>query len=150
MAITDLDEWLRPDVAEDRVTLEVDDIRIGLALRASLVVTPADRHVRLSVSMARGRAVHEADEPGPSPTNWDRMRIGAVEWRMVQPLREWELAVDDVDAGLRGYLAFLASDPCVPLPDGYEQVGTVSGQLHLAGDLIAIAGSPARRTHTWL
>jgi hypothetical protein len=150
VAITDLDEWLRPDVAQDRVTLDVDDTTIGLALRASLVVTPADRHVRLTVSTARGRAVHEADEAGPPPSNWDRMRIGAVDWRMVEPLRQWELAVDDVEAGLRGYLAFLASGLCVPLADGYEQVGTVSGQLHLAGGLIAITGSPARRTHTWL
>ena len=149
MTITDLDEWLRPNVAHDEVTVEVDDTATGLVLRASLVVTPADRHVRLTVSLARGRATHEADEAGPPASNWDRMRIGAAEWRMVEPLRQWELAVDDIEAGLRGYLVFEGTDPCTPLADGYEQVGTVSGQLHLAGDLTTVTKALARRTHTW-
>ncbi len=149
MAITDLDEWLRPGVDRDEVTVEVDDVASGLVLRASLVVTPADRHVRLTVSLARGRAVHETDEAGPPPSNWDRMRIGSVEWRMVEPLLRWELAVDDPDAGLRAYLAFLGSSPCLPIVEGYEQVGTVNGQLQLADHRVAVVDASARRTHIW-
>ena len=149
MAITDQDEWLRPDAEHDEVTLEADDALAGLLLRVRLVVTPANRrvHVVLDLDGVHGR--HDGEEAGPPPTNWDRMRVGAVEWRMVEPLLRWELTADDPDAGLRAYLAFTGSAPCHPIVDGYEQVGTVSGQLRLADRRVALTATPARRTHTW-
>ena len=149
MAITDQDEWLRPGAERDEVALEVDDDAAGLVLRASLVVTPSGRRGELTVVVAGTRARHDAEEAGPPPTNWDRMRIGGLEWRMVEPLLCWELAADDLDAGLRAYLTFSGSGPCTLLLDGYEQVGTANGQLHLAGRRTAVIDAPARRTHTW-
>jgi hypothetical protein len=77
------------------------------------------------------------------------MRIGAIEWRMVEPLLRWDLTIDDPPAGLRAYLAFSGSAPCVEIPGGYEQVGAVSGQLQLADRLFSLRSTPARRTHTW-
>ncbi len=147
--VTDLDEWLRPGAAHDEVTLTVDHLSAGLALHASLVVTPLGRRAQLTVTVHGARARHDADEPGPPPTNWDRMRIGDVEWRMVEPLLRWDLAADDLDAGLHAFLAFSGSGPCVPLPSGYEQEGTVSGQLQVADRRVTVASAPARRTHTW-
>jgi hypothetical protein len=68
---------------------------------------------------------------------------------MVEPLLRWDLSVEDVEAGLRAYLAFTGSAPCTPLPLGYEQLGTVSGQLQLADRLLTVTNAPARRSHTW-
>ena len=147
--ITDRDEWLRPGAEHDEVTLEADDALAGLLLRVRLVVTPAVRRVHLVLDLGGVSARHDAEEPGPPPTNWDRMRVGAVEWRMVEPLSRWELSADDPDAGLRAYLAFVGTSPCAPVVDGYEQVGTVTGQLRLADQRAALSATPARRTHTW-
>lgn len=144
-----MDEWLRPGAERDEVALEVDDVAASLVLRASLVVTPAGRRAHLTVTAAGARARHDAEEAGLPPTNWDRMRVGGLEWRMVEPLLRWELSAEDAEAGLRAYLAFTGSAPCHPLVDGYEQQGTVNGQLHLAGQRIAVVDAPARRTHTW-
>lgn len=149
MVVTDVDEWLRPGVDHDDVTLDVDEVSVGLVLRAVLAVTPALRTVDLVVTLGGARARHDAEEPGPPSSNWDRMRIGLVEWRMVEVLRHWELTVDDPAAGLRAYLGFVATAPCVPLPDGYEQVGAVRGQVQLAERRVTLTGAPARRTHTW-
>jgi len=150
VAITDLDEWLQPETVHDEVALEVDDVAAGgLLLRASLVITPTMRRVQLVATVDGVHARHDADEAGPPASNWDRMRIGRVEWRMVEPLRRWELSVNDLEAGLRAYLAFVGTGPCSPLADGYEQVGWVSGQLQLADRRIAVTDGPARRTHTW-
>ncbi len=56
------------------------------------------------------RARHDGEELGPPTTNWDRMRLGGVEWRMVEPLQVEDLlghlSVEDLDAGLRAYLTF--------------------------------------------
>lgn len=149
ITITDADEWLRPDAEVDEVMLEVDDVGAGVVLRVRMVVTPVDRRVRLTASLDGTSARHDADEPGPAPTNWDRMAVGAVEWRMVEPLLRWELTVRDVDAGLHAYLAFSGSSACTPLPDGYEQRGSISGQIRLAGLHVTVTDAPARRTHTW-
>lgn len=149
MTVTDQDEWLRPGAAHDEVALVVDDVDAGLVLQARLLVTPTGRRAHLVVTVEGARARHDAEEAGPAVTNWDRMRIGGVEWRMVEPLRRWELSADDPDAGLRAYLAFSGAGPCTPLADGYEQVGTADGQLQLADHLVRLVGAPARRTHTW-
>jgi len=147
VAVTDLDEWLRADVDHDEVTLTVDDA--GLVLRASLVVRPEGRQVSLAATADGTRASHEAREAGPPTANWDRMLIGGVEWRMVEPLRAWELTADDPEAGLRIYLAFVGSSPCVARTDGYEQVGTVAGQVQMGDRRVTVTHAPARRTHTW-
>lgn len=149
VTITDRDEWLRPDVEHDEVTLEVDDVAAGLAVRVALVVDRLGRHVHLLVDLGGVHGRHDAEAAGPPPTNWDRMRIGAVEWRMVEPLQLWELSVDDPEAGLRAYLAFTGAISCHPIVGGYEQVGTVGGQLRLADRRVALTAAPARRTHTW-
>lgn len=149
MAITDQDEWLRPDAEHDEVTLDIDDAITGLVVRARLVVGPWGRRAHLRVALGGSSGRHDAEEAGPPPTNWDRMRIGAVEWRMVEPLQRWELAADDPAAGLRAYLAFLGSGPCSALPDGYEQAGTVTGQLQVGDRRVTVTDAPARRTHTW-
>lgn len=149
MAITDRDEWLRPDAEHDEVTLDVDDAATGLVVRAQMAVDAHGRHVLLTADVDGVRDRHDADEAGPPLTNWDRMRIGAVEWRMVEPLQHWELTADDPAAGLRAYLAFSGSRPCSAIPGGYEQVGTVTGQLQLGDRRITVTDAPARRTHTW-
>ncbi len=149
MTVTDLDEWLRPGAVHDEVTLDVDDAPARLVLWASLVVTPDWRAAHLNLTMEGARARHDAEEAGPPPSNWDRMRIGGVEWRMVEPLQRWELAADDPDAGLHAYLAFSGSGLCTPLADGYEQLGTVDGQLQLADRRFTVTAIPARRSHTW-
>ena len=149
MAITDQDEWLRPGAAHDEVTLAVDDDIAAVAVRAVLVVTPTHRRASVVVDAFGASGRHDANEPGGPLTNWDRMRIGAVEWRMVEPLLRWDLSADDPVAGLRAYLSFLGTGPCTPLPDGYAQVGTVSGQVQLADQVVTLADSAARRTHTW-
>lgn len=149
MAITDADEWLRPGAELDEVTLEADDVAAGLVLRVRLVVTPVVRRVRLAVSLDGTSGRHETEEPGPAPTNWDRMAIGAVEWRMVEPLLRWDLTARDLEAGLHLYVTFVGSSPCVALPDGYAQQGTISGQIRLADQHLTITHTPARRTHTW-
>jgi len=147
--VTDQDEWLQPGAAQDEVSLEVDDPAAGLVLRARLTVTLTHRRANLVVSVDGARARHDAEQAGPAVTNWDRMRIGGLEWRMVEPLRRWELAADDPEAGLRAYLAFSGTGPCTPLADGYEQVGRASGQLQLAERIVAVTDAPSRRTHTW-
>lgn len=127
--------------------LEVDE-SAGLALRLSLVVTPAGRRAHLTVVIDGVRVRHDAEEAGPPATNWDRMRLGGLEWRMVEPLRQWDLSVEDVESGLRAYLSFTGSGEPSRIVDGYEQVGTVHGQLQLADQLTTVAAA-ARRTHTW-
>lgn len=149
MAITDQDEWLRPDAEHDEVTLEVDDAATGLVVRAEMAVDAGGRHVHLTAHVDGIRARHDADEAGPPATNWDRMRIGAVEWRMVEPLQHWELTADDPASGLRAYLAFSGSGPCSAVPGGYEQAGLVTGQLQVGDPRITVTDAPARRTHTW-
>ena len=150
MTVTDQDEWLRPGAASDEVTLEVDEPAAGLVLRARLLVTLTERRAHLLVTAEGARARHDADLPGPAVTNWDRMRIGGIEWRMVEPLLRWELSAEDPEARLRAYVAFSGSGPCTLLPGGYEQLGTATGQLQLADTLVAVTNAPARRTHTWL
>ena len=155
--ITDRDEWLHTSAVHDEVVLEVDspaDSRgmtppAGLVLRVSLTVTPAGRHLQLTVAAGGVRGRHDAEELGPPPTNWDRMRLGGVEWRMVEPLQRWDLSVEDLEAGLRAYLSFVGTAPPAWILDGYEQFGTVSGQVQLADVLTAVTNAPARRTHTW-
>jgi len=149
MTVTDLDEWLRPGAVHDEVVLEVDDVATGLALRVVLVVTPVGRRVHLTVTASGVRARHDAEAAGPPSTNWDRMGIGGVEWRMVEPLRRWELSAADPDAGLHAYLAFSGSGLCTPLADGYEQLGMVDGQLQVADRRFTVTAIPARRSHTW-
>ncbi len=182
-AITDRDEWLRPEAVHDEVVLEVGEVTAaagslpagapravppaagravpagmapmapppvgGLLLRLRLIVTPAGRHVHLTVGLDGVRARHDADEPGPPPTNWDRMRLGGVEWRMVEPLRRWDLSVEDLEAGLRGYLTFSGTAPPARIFEGYEQVGVASGQVQVAELRTTVTNAPARRTHVW-
>ncbi len=172
--VTDRDEWLHPDAVHDEVVLEVDELqapgvapagsgplapsvgfgsvpppRAGLVLRVSLVVTPAGRHVHLTVAVDGVRARHDAEDLGPPPTNWDRMRLGGVEWRMVEPRQRWDLSVEDLDAGLRAYLTFTGTAPPTRTFEGYEQVGVVSGQVQLADVRTTVTGAPARRAHLW-
>jgi hypothetical protein len=147
--VTDLDEWLRPGAVLDEVALEVDDPAAGLVLRVAFAVAPDGRRAELAVTAGGTRAGHEAEEAGPPTANWDRMRIGGLEWRMVEVLRRWELSVEDPEAGLQAYLSFSGAGPCQPLADGYEQVGTVAGQLRLADRLFTVVDAPARRWHTW-
>lgn len=149
VAVTDLDEWLRPGADHDEVGFEVDDVPADLVLRATLLVTPVMRRVELCIALAGRTVRHDAEEAGPPASNWDRMRIGGVEWRMVEPLRRWELAADDDEAALRVYLSFSGAGPCTPLADGYEQIGTVSGQVQLAGQRVTVTDAPARRSHRW-
>ncbi|MEJ7765397.1 MAG: hypothetical protein WKF86_07865 [Acidimicrobiales bacterium] len=149
MSLTDQHEWLQPEAVHDEVILEVDEPVAGLVLRLSLVVTPAGRHVHLVVSIGRVRARHDAEHVGPTTTNWDRMRLGGVEWRMVEPLQRWDLSVEDLEAGLRAYLSFVGTAPPARILDGYEQLGTVSGQVQLADVRTAVTNAAARRTHTW-
>ena len=157
VAVTDRDEWLHPDAVHDEVVLEVGDLPAagvvppvgGLVLRMSLVVTPAGRRVHLTVALDGVRARHDGDELGPPPTNWDRMRLGGVEWRMVEPLQRWDLSVEDLEAGLRAYLTFTGTAPPARTIDGYEQPGTVTGQVQLAEVRTTVTNAPARRTHTW-
>jgi len=149
VAVTDVDEWLHPGVACDEVTVEIDDEAGEPVLRASLRVTPAGRRAQLTVTLEGIQARVDADEGGPPATNWDRMRIGGVEWRMVEPLRLWELSADDPVTGLRAYVAFKGSGPCAAVADGYEQTGTASGQLQLGERLVTLTGRPGRRTHLW-
>ena len=147
MGVSDLDEWLRPDALHDEVTLAVDDAATGLVLRASLVVTPDGRQAQVAVTLDGAEARSTAEEAGPPTANWDRMRIGGIEWRMVEVLRRWELVADDT--GLQAYLAFAGSATCEPRPDGYEQLGTVSGQLQLGARRISVTDAPARRRRAW-
>jgi len=166
VSIIDRDEWLQPDAVHDEVLLEVDEpagsagfpapagagglpLPGGLVLRVTLVVTPAGRRVNLTAAVGGVRARHDAEAAGPPTTNWDRMRLGGVEWRMVEPLRRWDLSVEDLEAGLRAYLSFTATTPPARILDGYEQLGTVSGQVQLAEVRSSVDAAPARRTHTW-
>jgi hypothetical protein len=149
VVITDRDEWLRPEAEHDAVTLEVDDVMAGLVLRVRLLVTPGSRRVHLVLDLGGLTGRHDAEEAGPPTTNWDRMRIGAVEWRMIEPLLRWDLSVDDPEPPLRAYLTFVGTEPCRPILDGYEQPGTVTGQLQLADRRISLTKAAARRTHSW-
>lgn len=166
-AITDRDEWLRPDAVHDEVVLEVGDLPVpgvgvpiagaggvvasvgGLVLRLRLLVTPDRREVHLTVALDGVRARHDADAVGPPVTNWDRMRLGGVEWRMVEPLQRWDLSVEDLEAGLRAYLTFTGTAPPVRILEGYEQAGVVSGQVQLAELRTTVTNAPARRAHVW-
>lgn len=143
--ITDQEEWLRPDALRDEVVLEVSE----LALRLSFIVTPAGRAVHLDISLAGARARHDAEEAGLPTSNWDRMALGGVEWRMVEPLQRWDLSVEDLEAGLRAYVSFTGTGPPTRLPDGYEQLGTVSGQVRLADHQTTLTNVLARRAHLW-
>jgi len=143
--ISDQEEWLRPDALRDEVVLEVAE----LALRLSFVVTPAGRAVHLDISLAGARARHDAEAAGPPTSNWDRMALGGVEWRMVEPLQRWDLSVEDLEAGIRAYLTFTGIGPPTRLLDGYEQLGTVSGQVRLADHQTTLTNVPARRAHLW-
>ncbi|CAA9238985.1 MAG: hypothetical protein AVDCRST_MAG76-1658 [uncultured Acidimicrobiales bacterium] len=147
--LTDQDEWLHPEAVHDEVVIEVDEPGAGLMLRVSLLVTPAGRTVHLVASIDGLRARHDAEAAGPPSTNWDRMRLGPVEWRMVEPLQRWDLSVDDREAGLMAYLTFSGSAAPSSIVDGYEQVGVVSGQLQLAERRVTLTNAPGRRTHTW-
>jgi len=133
----------------DEIVLEVDEMATGLVLRLNLVVTPAGSHVHLVVSIRGVRARHDAEKLGPPLTNWDRMRLGGVEWRMVEPLQRWDLSVEDLEAGLRSYLTFTGDAPPVRTFEGYEQAGVVSGQLQLADLRTTVTNAPARRAHIW-
>lgn len=173
-AITDRDEWLRPDAVHDEVVLEVGEVTAaagpvpmaasravpagaplapppvgGLVLRVRIIVTPAHREVHLTIALDGLRARHDADELGPPPTNWDRMRLGGVEWRMVEPLQRWDLSVEDLDAGLRAYLTFTGTGPPARIFEGYEQLGVVSGQVQVQELRTTVTNVPARRTHVW-
>ncbi len=145
--ITDQDERLRPDALREEVVLEVDEPALRLSL--SFVVTPAGRAVHLDISLVGARASHDADAAGPPTSNWDRMALGGVEWRMVEPLQRWDLSVEDLEAGLRAYLTFTGTGPPTRLPDGYEQHGTVSGQVRLADQHTTLTNVAARRAHLW-
>ncbi len=147
--LTDQDEWLHPGAVHDEVVLEVDEPVAGLTLRVRLVVTPAGRSAHLVANLDGVRARHDAEAVGPPPTNWDRMRLGGVEWRMVEPLQRWDLSVEDREAGLRAYLTFSGSAAPSCIIGGYEQVGVVSGQLQLAERRATVTSAPGRRTHTW-
>lgn len=158
MLVTDREEWLHPDAVHDEVVLEVDEPTTSIGtvppaagplLRVSLVVTPAGRRVHLVARVGGARARHDAEAVGPPPTNWDRMRLGGVEWRMVEPLRRWDLSVEDLEAGLRAYLSFSGTAPPTRTIEGYEQVGTVSGQVQLAELRTTLTNVAARRAHTW-
>lgn len=149
MSVTDRDEWLQPDAVHEEVVLEVDETLPGLVLSLQLVVTPTGRAVHLELSAAGARARHDGEVAGPPTANWDRMQLGGVEWRMVEPLHRWDLSVEDLDAGLRAYLSFTGAGAPSRIVDGYEQLGTVSGQLQMADTLTTVANAPARRTHTW-
>lgn len=149
MSVTDHDEWLQPDAVHDEVVLEVAEAATGIVLSLQLIVTPAGRAVHLEVSAGGTRARHDAEAAGPPTANWDRMRLGGVEWRMVEPLYRWDLSVEDLDAGLRAYLSFTGAGAPSRIVDGYEQLGAVSGQLQLADALITVPNAPARRAHTW-
>ncbi len=118
-------------------------------LGLSLVVTPAARRVRLSVAVGGVRARHDGEELGPPTTNWDRMRLGGVEWRMVEPLQRWDLSVEDLEAGLRAYLTFTGTAPPARMFEGYEQHGVVTGQVQLAELRTTVTNTPARRAHIW-
>lgn len=177
-AITDRDEWLRPEAVHDEVVLEVGEVTAaagplpaaapravpvrttpttpmapppvgGLVLRLRLIVTPVGRQVHLTVALDGVRARHDAEGLGAPPTNWDRMRLGGVEWRMVEPLQRWDLSVEDLEAGLRGYLTFTGTAPPARTFEGYEQVGVVSGQVQVAELRTTVTNAPARRTHVW-
>jgi len=143
--IADQEEWLRPDALRDEVVLVIAE----LALSLSFVVTPAGRAVHLDISLAGARARHDAEAAGPPTSNWDRMALGGVEWRMVEPLQRWDLSVEDLEAGIRAYLTFTGTGPPTRLPDGYEQLGTVSGQVRLADHQTTLTNVPARRAHLW-
>jgi len=147
--VTDRDEWLRPDAVHDEVVLEVGDARGGPSLHLSLVVTPTRRAVHLEISLDGARARHDAEAAGPPTSNWDRMALGGVEWRMVEPLQRWDLSVEDPEAGLRAYLSFTGTGPPTRLPDGYEQLGTVSGQVRLTDQRTTVTNLQARRAHLW-
>jgi len=147
--VIDQDEWLRPDAVRDEVVLEVDDASRGPGLHFRLVVTPTGRAVHLEISLDGARARHDAEAAGPPTSNWDRMALGGVEWRMVEPLQRWDLSVEDLEAGLRAYLSFTGTGPPTRLPDGYEQLGTVSGQVWLADQRTTVTNLPARRAHLW-
>lgn len=149
MTVTDLDEWLRPGATHDEVTLEVEDAATGVALQATLSVIPNSRSVRLTVAMNGLTIAHRAAEAGPPTANWDRMAIGGVEWRMVEPLQQWEFSADEPESGLRAYLVFTGTSACVLLDNGYEQHGVVSGQLRFNDQRATVADAPARRAHTW-
>ncbi len=149
MPVTDRDEWLRPDAVRDEVVLEVDDASGGPSLHLSLVVTPTGRAVHLEISLDGARARHDAEAAGAPTSNWDRMALGGVEWRMVEPLQRWDLSVEDPEAGLQAYLTFTGTSPPTRLLDGYEQLGTVSGQLRLADQQTTVTNLPARRAHLW-
>ena len=140
---------MQPGAVHEEVVLEVDEPAAGLVLRLSLVVTPAGRRAHLVVSIDGLRARHDAEGLGPPPTNWDRMRLGGLEWRMVSPLQRWDLSIEDLEAGLRGYLTFSGTSPPARVLDGYEQAGVVSGQLQLADRRTSVTNAPGRRTHTW-
>lgn len=143
--MTDQDEWLQPGSIHDQVVVEVGE----LGLRLELVVTPARRAVHLEIGLDGVSARHDAEASGRPTTNWDRMALGGVEWRMVEPLQRWDLSVDDLEAGLRAYLSFTGTGPPARIPSGYEQLGTVSGQLQLADRRTTVTNAPARRTHLW-
>lgn len=147
--VTDRDEWLQPGAVHEEVVLEVDEPAAGLALRFSLVVTPSGRRVHMVATVDGIRGRHDAEGMGPPPTNWDRMRLGGVDWRMVEPLQRWDLSVEDLEAGLRAYLTFTGTAAPARIADGYEQVGLVSGQLQLADRRTTVTNAPGRRTHTW-
>ncbi len=121
----------------------------GLALRLSLVVTPSGRRVHLTVEVAGTQARQEAEEAGPASTNWDRMRVGGVEWRMVEPLLQWDLSVEDEDEGMHAYLSFTGAGPPYRIAGGYEQLGTVTGQVQVGGRRTNVTGASARRAHIW-
>jgi len=143
--VTDVEEWLRPDARHDQVVLEVDE----LGLRLDFVVTPAGRAVHLEISLGGARARHDAEAAGPPTANWDRMALGGVEWRMVEPLQRWDLSVEVPDGGLRAYLGFTGTGPPARIVDGYEQLGSVTGQLQLADLRTTVTNAAGRRSHIW-
>jgi hypothetical protein len=79
--------------------------------------------------------------------DWDDLTVAAVRLRELEPLRSWQLDLDDGDNGL----SLRWDGRSAALPTGhrqYEQTGHVVGRLVLNGHPFAVDGVGHRR-HEW-
>ena len=142
--VVDRDEWLDVGASWDEVGLSV--LGDGWALHVQLVVRPHGRTAGAALVESGGATTRlDDEEDGPPTTNWDRMDVGRVRWRMVEALVRWDAELGGPGDALRGYVAFTGEGPCPRVAGGYVQAGRAEGELVVDGRRLPVAAPAVRR-----